>query len=129
MTDYDPALIALAEFIADKQAAEVWREDAACLGFGTEVFFPDPGSAKLAEEAKRICSGCPVKSNCLRMAVEEDLRDGIFGGMTFAERRDQGLQPRRKPYAGIVDRGLRRDSGYYEPEIAEDWRSLYHPDD
>lgn len=131
MSDVDPALIALAEYLAAKRSEEVWRDDAACLGMGTVTFFPDPGSDRLAEEAKAVCAGCPVRSNCLRMAVDEDLRAGIFGGLTFAERKAAGLQPARKVYADVVDRATRLRVGreYFDDAPADDFRNLYHPDD
>ena len=62
-----------------------WRDQAACLDAEPEWFFPvrenDP-----AEQAKAVCSTCPVAAECLAWAYE--IRDGwaVLGGMTAAER-------------------------------------------
>ena len=39
------------------------------------------------EEAKKICAGCPVKQECLEYALANREQYGVWGGMTFAERR------------------------------------------
>ncbi len=40
-----------------------------------------------AEEAKRICHRCPVRSECLRWALDTGQDHGIWGGADEAERR------------------------------------------
>ena len=56
------------------------------------LFFPDdlvgsPHDRKLvANEAKAICSVCPVKIRCLDYAVSAGMH-GIWGGTTDSERR------------------------------------------
>ncbi|MFI5945884.1 WhiB family transcriptional regulator [Streptomyces uncialis] len=55
-----------------------------------ELFFPvgENGPAVLqADEAKAICSVCPVVDACLRGALERREPDGIWGGTTPSERR------------------------------------------
>ncbi|HZD68070.1 MAG TPA: WhiB family transcriptional regulator [Actinomycetes bacterium] len=64
-----------------------WEKDAACRGTPTEVFYPQPRTARSASPAKRICRGCPVRESCLRFALACGDRQGIFGGTTPAERR------------------------------------------
>lgn len=39
-------------------------------------------------EAKRICSNCPVMTECLTFAIEQRQYFGIWGGTTEEERRD-----------------------------------------
>ena len=39
-----------------------------------------------ADPARRVCAGCPVKQQCLSYAFETDQRDGIWGGLTPAQR-------------------------------------------
>lgn len=59
-------------------------------GADPELFFPvgENGPAVLqADEAKAICSVCPVIDACLRGALERREPDGIWGGTTPSERR------------------------------------------
>ncbi|MER7739979.1 WhiB family transcriptional regulator [Streptomyces sp. NPDC096538] len=37
-------------------------------------------------EAKKLCATCPVRAGCADHAIDNDLRDGIYGGLTIAER-------------------------------------------
>ncbi len=62
-----------------------WREDAACRGLDTDIFFPD--TQEDAEEAKAICAICPVREECLEYALATRQDDGVWGGMTETERR------------------------------------------
>lgn len=64
-----------------------WWSRAACAGFGPEVFFAsDPPSE---EAAKAICACCEVADACGAWAAEQRLDDGVFGGLTPAERRSR----------------------------------------
>jgi WhiB family redox-sensing transcriptional regulator len=38
--------------------------------------------------AKELCDRCPVRTQCLEYAIVNDFRDGIWGGLTAAERDD-----------------------------------------
>jgi WhiB family redox-sensing transcriptional regulator len=58
--------------------------DAACRGADTTLFFPV--SDTYADEAKAICSTCPVAQQCLEFAIETHQPDGVWGGMTAIER-------------------------------------------
>lgn len=64
-----------------------WRASAACSEVDTNVFFD---AAHGFHEALAICEGCDVRLECLddRLATVsfQDLDDGIWGGMTPAER-------------------------------------------
>jgi WhiB family redox-sensing transcriptional regulator len=62
-----------------------WASEAKCLNADPDVFFPEKGGS--TREAKRICSECPVRDECLEYALEEDERFGIWGGMSERERR------------------------------------------
>ena len=62
-----------------------WREDAACRGIDTDVFFP--ATDEEAEEAKAICASCPVREECLEFALQTRQEDGVWGGLTETERR------------------------------------------
>ena len=67
-------------------AAELeWQERALCAQTDPEAFFPEKGGS--TREAKRVCSGCAVRSECLEYALANDERFGIWGGLSERERR------------------------------------------
>jgi WhiB family redox-sensing transcriptional regulator len=62
-----------------------WQERALCAQTDPEAFFPEKGGS--TREAKRICSGCDVRAECLEYALANDERFGIWGGLSERERR------------------------------------------
>ncbi len=62
-----------------------WRDDAACRGVDTDVFFPVTDEE--AAEAKAVCASCPVREECLEFALQTRQEDGVWGGLTETERR------------------------------------------
>jgi WhiB family redox-sensing transcriptional regulator len=62
-----------------------WQERSLCAQTDPEAFFPEKGGS--TREAKRICTGCEVRSECLEYALEHDERFGIWGGLSERERR------------------------------------------
>lgn len=76
---------------------ESWHDDALCNEYPADLWFPEKGSH--SDEAKLICTGCPVKDECLAFALENGERFGIWGGLTETERRTLARQ-----------RGLRRST-------------------
>ena len=62
-----------------------WQERALCAQTDPEAFFPEKGGS--TREAKRICSGCEVRAECLDYALAHDERFGIWGGLSERERR------------------------------------------
>src|SRR5215210_7176673 len=46
--------------------AQSWQEQALCAETGPEAFFPEKGGS--TREAKKICTGCEVKAQCLEYA-------------------------------------------------------------
>jgi WhiB family redox-sensing transcriptional regulator len=67
-----------------------WRHKAACRAEDPELFFPAGTSGPAIEqmnEAKAVCRRCPVSSACLNYALTTGQNDGVWGGMTEAERR------------------------------------------
>ncbi|SFS40336.1 transcription factor WhiB [Saccharopolyspora flava] len=75
---------ALAELFEMEEEQE-WQERALCAQTDPEAFFPEKGGS--TREAKRICSGCEVRSECLEYALQHDERFGIWGGLSERERR------------------------------------------
>jgi WhiB family redox-sensing transcriptional regulator len=62
-----------------------WQERALCAQTDPEAFFPEKGGS--TREAKRICTTCEVRDECLEYALEHDERFGIWGGLSERERR------------------------------------------
>ncbi|MCW2605073.1 MAG: transcription factor WhiB [Pseudonocardiales bacterium] len=62
-----------------------WHERALCAQTDPEAFFPEKGGS--TREAKRVCTGCEVRSECLEYALANDERFGIWGGLSERERR------------------------------------------
>ena len=56
-----------------------------CAQTDAEAFFPDKGQS--TKEAKRVCLGCEVRTECLTYALEHDERFGVWGGLSERERR------------------------------------------
>lgn len=64
---------------------EPWVEDAVCAQTDPESFFPEKGGS--TREAKKVCMVCSVRAECLVYALDNDIRFGIWGGMSERERR------------------------------------------
>lgn len=63
---------------------EDWKDQAACRGKDTSLWFIDRGDP--GEQAKAICASCPVRNDCLEYALTVKERYGIWGGMGQRER-------------------------------------------
>jgi WhiB family transcriptional regulator, redox-sensing transcriptional regulator len=67
-----------------------WRLEAACQDLPTELFFPighGPRAEAQVDQAKNICTGCPVRRPCLDYAMATNAQYGVFGGLAEDERR------------------------------------------
>ena len=70
---------------AEDETALAWQSDALCAQTHPEAFFPEKGGS--TRDAKRICSSCDVRGECLEYALRNDERFGIWGGLSERERR------------------------------------------
>ena len=92
------------KFILDINKAE-YATRGSCLGHPHNLWFPelgDPGSGSM--QAKRICSTCPVKVECLEYGIDTKSY-GIWGGITLRN----GIPNRkrgRKPNANKAELGV-----------------------
>lgn len=68
-----------------EDAALGWQERALCAQTDPEAFFPEKGGS--TREAKKVCTGCEVRAECLEYALANDERFGIWGGLSERERR------------------------------------------
>ena len=63
----------------------LWKDRALCAETDPEAFFPEKGGS--TREAKRVCTVCEVRAECLEFALSNDERFGIWGGLSERERR------------------------------------------
>jgi len=69
----------------DDDSALAWQADSLCSQTDPEAFFPEKGGS--TRDAKKICSSCEVRAQCLEYALQNDERFGIWGGLSERERR------------------------------------------
>jgi hypothetical protein len=83
-----------------------WRMDALCPQVSIEEFHAGHGRGQVEQInfAKKVCSLCPVKAECLEFALSNDEREGIWGGMS----------PR-------VRERLRTERGIKSKSVVEHW--------
>ena len=62
-----------------------WQTDSLCAQTDPEAFFPEKGGS--TRDAKKICTTCEVRNQCLEYALANDERFGIWGGLSERERR------------------------------------------
>lgn len=71
-----------------------WREQAACRGVDTQLFYAQQGKGKTVyKEAHKYCDTCPVLADCFKFVMDtenlsgEGGRHGYFAGMTPLQRK------------------------------------------
>ena len=69
--------------VADRRPAD-WTTQAACRSTDPDALFVQ-GAAQ--NRAKAVCTGCPVRTECLADALDNRIEFGVWGGMTERERR------------------------------------------
>lgn len=69
-----------------------WRNLADCRGKADLMYHPsfdreglDPNPEAL-EAARAVCGGCPVRRDCLKDAMANFEKFGVWGGLTYRER-------------------------------------------
>ncbi|MFD8211512.1 WhiB family transcriptional regulator [Streptomyces sp. NPDC059695] len=63
---------------------EHWMVSAVCRTAHADELFVE-GQAQ--SRAKTLCTGCPVRAECLAHALDSRIEHGVWGGMTERERR------------------------------------------
>ena len=61
-------------------------DSGACRDVDPTVFDPMPGDVLAEERAKQYCRRCPVRLDCLALALAVRGLPGIWGGLTANER-------------------------------------------
>ncbi len=62
-----------------------WTKRSECRGMDDEIFYGATSSD--VAEAKEVCVHCVVGLNCLRYAIENDEKFGVWGGLDERELR------------------------------------------
>jgi len=67
---------------------DMWNDDWASAAVCKQAS-PDELFVRGAEQhrAKLVCGGCPVRTECLAEALDNEIEWGVWGGMTERERR------------------------------------------
>lgn len=78
-----------------------WQDFAICRSLPRELHFGPAGEKdheKTEREAaaKAVCAGCPVDRECLEDAVTNNIKHGVFGGMSEDERRAYRINLNRR---------------------------------
>ncbi|MEU4092017.1 WhiB family transcriptional regulator [Streptomyces sp. NPDC026673] len=83
-----------------------WRQQAACRGHDDpDLWFAHPTEYARRRSALVICRACPVAVECDQFAEDNDIRDGIWGGLDRREvRRMRYLAQRRATRAARITR-------------------------
>ena len=69
-----------------------WWDHAVCAAKPTELFFGDDEAREAAKTAasnraaKKVCATCSVQDPCLKYALDNNERWGVWGGLTPRER-------------------------------------------
>jgi WhiB family redox-sensing transcriptional regulator len=85
-----------------------WSADAKCQHEDPELFFPTSDGSRAQgqiDAARAVCDSCPVRRDCLDLALSTDAKYGIWAGTTPVERR---RLRRRAGYASTPRRVVRR---------------------
>ena len=74
-----------------------WQYDSLCRQHSSNLFFPpatfeiNEDRDKRAAKEKAVCSGCPVKFECLEEANEISEPFGVWGGLNEVERKREAI--------------------------------------
>jgi hypothetical protein len=71
-----------------------WKLSGNCTTADPDEFYPDKRDERTATRAKALCTGCPVKAQCLAEALSQHVSQdwGVWGGTTHYERRKMRTQ-------------------------------------
>lgn len=100
---------------------ESWGARAICRTVDPEELFVE-GAAQ--NRAKAVCTGCPVRTECLAYALDHRIEHGIWGGMSDRERR---ALLRRRPtvtsWRCLLEAARTQHNRQAPPEVADERRA------
>ncbi|MEU6312249.1 WhiB family transcriptional regulator [Streptomyces sp. NPDC047014] len=90
------------------------------------LFFSAPRAHTPIAEAKTLCGACPVRQDCFTHALDNDIRWGMWGGLTEAERKPWHAKvAKRLDYARVRAALMGRDVHLTAPERDTVTRAAY----
>jgi len=66
---------------------EEWMASAVCSQIGGDMWFAEKSEWATVVQAKILCRQCPVRTQCLAYAMENNERFGVWGGLSPRQRR------------------------------------------
>lgn len=81
-------------FGIDDDGPDAWKRQGNCLGLNPNFMFPSKEGG--FNEAKKVCTECPVKVECLEYALKNKINEGVWGGASERERRRIARQHRKQ---------------------------------
>jgi WhiB family transcriptional regulator, redox-sensing transcriptional regulator len=91
----DPAAIDGPMLLEEVVHRPQWMASAACRDEPRELFFPGLGES--TAPAKAICGRCPVRAECLALALADSELLGVWGGTSVRERKGVRREVKRPP--------------------------------
>lgn len=73
---------------------QAWRQQGLCWGANVDLWYPTRDESE-GHQAETVCHGCPVRTECLEYALDNNEDIGIWGG-TSARQRRRIRQARRR---------------------------------
>jgi WhiB family redox-sensing transcriptional regulator len=70
---------------------------AACRNADPELFNPAPTDQRAITAARALCARCPIRIDCLAVALATPHAQGIWGGLTQTERAAHRTRQTRTP--------------------------------
>lgn len=92
-----------------------WHLRASCQYVDPALWFPEEDEAAevtalQADQARRVCLGCPVRRQCLAYALARPEMFGTWGGLTERELR---AERNRRPRRGLAEILADADARYF----------------
>lgn len=71
--------------LIDELRRQPWELQAACRGLDQNLWFTDTAQAR--RQARHICQSCPVRHECIQLALDTGQEYGMWGGLTASQLR------------------------------------------
>jgi WhiB family redox-sensing transcriptional regulator len=105
-----------------------WQDRARCAETDPEIF--SAAEDESPWPAKRVCVSCEVQAPCLLWALDHREPEGIWGGLTEAERRRLALNPTpARIRAALENAGKKTCTQCGVPKILDDFSRARARDD
>lgn len=83
-----------------------WQSQGTCTKIDPDELFVEGAPQN---NMKRVCAGCPVKTECLATALDQGIEHGVWGGMTERERRAlRRKRPNVESWADVFAQAMAR---------------------